>query len=122
MQRLEQENAEQARLAKLQALGRRTQKHRDWERQVLLLEKADGGTKLETFFRILVKRLDLPAAGMKAEDFPEWQEEHGEALSFLYREPELPKECGPSGALTKHIRTLTSSPACAGRSPKSTAR
>jgi hypothetical protein len=109
MQRLEQENAEQARLAKLQALGRRPQKPRDWERQVLLLEKADGATRLETFFKMLVKRLDLPAAGMKAEDFPEWQQEHGEALSFLYREPELPKKCGPSGALTKEIRRLTSS-------------
>jgi hypothetical protein len=109
MQRLDQEKAEQARLAKWKALGRRSQKHRDWERQVLLLEKADEATRLETLFKILVKRLDLPAAGMKAEDFPEWQAEHADAFSFLYREPELPKKCGPSGALTKEIRRLTTS-------------
>jgi hypothetical protein len=109
MQRLEPEKAERTRLAKLKALGRGTQKHRDWERQVVLLEKADEATRLEAFFEILVKRLDLPAAGMEAEDFAEWLEEHGQALSFLYREPPLPVKCGPSGALTRDIRRLTSS-------------
>ena len=109
MQPLDQEKEAQARLARSKAQGRKTQKHRDWERQVLLLEEADEATRLELFVKMLVKRLDLPAAGMKAEDFPEWQEAHRQALSFLYREPELPKDCGPSGALTKYIKTLTSS-------------
>lgn len=116
MQRLEQEKAEQARLKaeqarlmELKAEERMAQKHRDWERQVLLLEEGDDDTRLDTFFEILVKRLDLPTSGMEAEDFPEWVKEHGEALSFLYQEPQLPEKCGPSGALTKNIRRLTSS-------------
>jgi hypothetical protein len=109
MQRLEQEKAEQARLVELKAQERKTQKHRDWEKQVLLLEAGDEGTRLGTFFEMLVKRLDLPTSGMEAEDFPEWVKEHGETLSFLYQEPQLPEQCGPSGALTKNIRRLTSS-------------
>jgi hypothetical protein len=116
MQPLEQEKATQARLraeqarqVELKAQGRKTQKQRDWERQVLLLEEGDAGARLDTFFEILVKRLDLPTAGMEAEDFPEWVKEHGEALSFLYREPHLPEKCGPSGTLTKDIRSLASS-------------
>jgi len=108
MQRLEQ-GAEQAMLAELRAQGRKAQKHRDWERQVLFLKESDEATRLDTFFEILVKKLDLPTAGMETEDFPEWEKEHGEALSFLYQEPEIPEQCGPSGALTKDIRRLTSS-------------
>ena len=49
-------------------------------------------TRLDTFFEILLKRLDLPTAGMETEDFPEWEKEHGEALSFLYKEPDLPEQ------------------------------
>jgi len=116
MQRLEPEKAEpgrliaeQALLAELKAQGRKAQKHRDWERQVLFLKESDEDTKLDAFFEILLKRLDLPTAGMETEDFPEWEKEHGEALSFLYPEPDLPEQCGPSGALTKDIRRLTSS-------------
>jgi hypothetical protein len=116
MQRLEQGKAEQARLkaeqaclAELKAQGRKAQKHRDWERQVLFLKESDEGARLDTFVEILLKRLDLPTAGMEPEDFPEWVKEHDEALSFLYNEPELPEKCGPSGALTKDIRRLTSS-------------
>jgi hypothetical protein len=115
MQRLEQEKAEQARLkaeqailAELKAQGRKAQKHRDWEKQVLFLKQSDEDTRLDTFFEILLKKLDLPTAGMEPEDFPEWEKEHDEALSFLYREPDLPEQCGPSGALTKQIRRLTS--------------
>jgi hypothetical protein len=116
MQRLEQEKAEQARpraeqarLMELKAQERETRKHRDWERQVLLLEECDEGARLNTFFEILLKRLDLPASSMEAEDFPEWVKEHGDALSFLYQEPQLPEKCGPSGALTRNIKRLTSS-------------
>jgi hypothetical protein len=116
MQRLEQEKAEQARLkaeqarlVELKAAERKAQKQRSWERQVLLLEEGDEGTRLDTFFEILVKKLDLPTAGMEAEDFAEWVKEHAEALSFLYQEPHLPEKCGPSGALTKNIRRLTAS-------------
>ena len=67
MQRPEQEKAEQARLkaeqaylVELKAQGRKAQKHRDWERQVLFLKESDEGTRLDTFFEILLKRLDLP--------------------------------------------------------------
>ena len=116
MERLEEPKAEQARLKaeqaclmELKAQGRKAQKHRDWERQVLFLKESDKGTRLDTFFEILLKRLDLPTAGMETEDFPEWVEAHEEALAFLYHEPDLPEKCGPSGALTKHIRRLTSS-------------
>ena len=109
MQRLEQGKADQAMLAELKAQGRKAQKHRDWERQVLFLKESDEPARLETFFEILLTKLDLPAAGMETEDFPEWEKEHGEALSFLYQEPDLPEQCGPSGALTKDIRRLTSS-------------
>ena len=101
--------AEQAFLVELKAQGRKAQKHRDWERQVLFLKESDEDTRLDTLFEILLKRLDLPTAGMETEDFPEWEKEHREALSFLYQEPDLPEQCGPSGALTKHIRRLTSS-------------
>ena len=86
--------AEQACLVELKAQGRKAQKHRDWERQVLFLKESDEGTRLDTFFEILLKRLDLPTAGMETEDFPEWVKEHGEALSFLYHEPDLPEKCG----------------------------
>ena len=116
MQRLEQKKAEQARLEAEQAClvearaqVRQAQKHRDWERLVLLLKESDKRTRLDTFFDILLKRLDLPTAGMETEDFPEWEKEHGETLSFLYKEPDLPDKCGPSGAFTKDIRRLTSS-------------
>jgi hypothetical protein len=116
MQRLEPENAgqvrlkaEQAYLVELKAQGRKAQKHRDWERQVLFLKESDEVTRLDTFFEILLQRLDLPTAGMETEDFPEWVKAHGEALAFLYHEPDLPEKCGPSGALTKDIRRLTSS-------------
>ena len=101
--------AEQAFLVELKAQGRKAQKHRDWERQVLFLKESDEDTRLDTLFEILLKRLDLPTAGMETEDFPDWEKEHREALSFLYQEPDLPEQCGPSGALTKHIRRLTSS-------------
>lgn len=84
MQRLEQGKADQAMLAELKAQGRKAQKHRDWERQVLFLKESDEPARLETFFEILLTKLDLPAAGMETEDFPEWEKEHGEALSFLY--------------------------------------
>jgi hypothetical protein len=100
--------AEQAFLVELKAQGRKAQKHRDWERQVLFLKESDEDTRLDTLFEILLKRLDLPTAGMETEDFPEWEKEHREALSFLYQEPDLPEPCGPSGALTKDIRRLTS--------------
>jgi hypothetical protein len=116
MQRPEQEKsehdhlkAERAFVVELKAQGRKAQKHRDWERQVLFLKESDEGTRLDTFFEILLKRIDLPIAGMETEEFPEWVKEHGEALSFLWNEPELPEKCGPSGALTKEIRRLTSS-------------
>ena len=116
MQRPEQEKsehdhlkAERAFVVELKAQGRKAQKHRDWERQVLFLKESDEGTRLDTFFEILLKRIDLPIAGMETEDFPEWVKEHGEALSFLWNEPDLPEKCGPSGALTKEIRRLTSS-------------
>jgi hypothetical protein len=116
MQRLEQENAgqprlkaEEAILAELKAQGRKAQRHRDWERQVLFLKESDDDTRLDTFFDILLRKLDLPTAGMETEDFPEWEKEHAEALSLLYQEPDLPERCGPSGALTKDIRRLTSS-------------
>jgi hypothetical protein len=116
MQRLEPEKAEpaplkaeQAYLQELKAQGRKAQKHRDWERQVLFLKESDEGTRLDTFFEILLTRLDLPTAGMETEDFPEWVKEHGEALSFLYHEPDLPEKCEASGTLTKDIRRLTSS-------------
>jgi hypothetical protein len=116
MKRLEPEKAEQARLkaeqaylVELKAQGRKAQKHRDWERQVLFLKESDEDTRLDTFFAILLKRLDLPTAGMETEDFPEWVKEHGETLSFLYHEPDLPEICGPSGTLTKDIRRRTSS-------------
>lgn len=116
MQRLEQKKAEQARLEAEQAClveakaqVRKAQKHRDWERLVLFLKESDKRTRLDTFFDILLKRLDLPTAGMETEDFPEWEKEHGETFSFLYKEPDLPDKCGPSGALTKDIRRLTSS-------------
>jgi hypothetical protein len=116
MQRLEPEKseqaplkAEQAFLVELKAQGRKAQKHRDWEKQVLFLKESDEDTRLDTFFEILLTRLDLPTAGMQTEDFPEWEKEHGEALSFLYQEPDLPEQCGPSGALTKDIRRLASS-------------
>jgi hypothetical protein len=101
--------AEQAFLVELKAQGRKAQKHRDWERQVLFLKESDEDTRLDAFFEILLKRLDLPTAGMETEDFPEWEKEHREALSLLYQEPDLPEPCGPSGALTKNIRRLTSS-------------
>ena len=101
--------AEQAYLVELKAQGRKAQKHRDWERQVLFLKESDEGTRLDTFFEILLTRLDLPTAGMETEDFPEWVKEHGEALSFLYHEPDLPEKCDASGPLTKDIRRLTSS-------------
>jgi hypothetical protein len=104
--------AEQAFLVELKAQGRKAQKHRDWERQVLFLKESDEDTRLDTLFEILLKRLDLPTAGMETEDFPEWEKEHREALSFLYQEPDLPEQCGPSGALTKHIRRLTSKMTC----------
>ena len=84
MQRLEPEKAEpaplkaeQAYLQELKAQGRKAQKHRDWERQVLFLKESDEGTRLDTFFEILLTRLDLPTAGMETEDFPEWVKEHG---------------------------------------------
>ena len=116
MPRLEQEKAEQAHLKseqafllELKAQGRRAQKHRDWERLVLFLKESDEAARLDTFFEILIKRLDLPTAGMETEDFPEWSKEHDEALSFIYLEPDLPEKCGPSGALTEDIRRLTSS-------------
>jgi hypothetical protein len=101
--------AEQAYLVELKAQGRKAQKHRDWERQVLFLKESDEGTRLDTFFEILLTRLDLPTAGMEPADFPEWVKEHGEALSFLYHEPDLPEKCDASGPLTEDIRRLTSS-------------
>ena len=101
--------AEQACLLELKAQGRKAQKHRDWERQVLFLKESDEGTRLDTFFEILLTRLDLPTAGMEPEDFPEWVKDHGEALSFIYTEPDLPEKCDTSGPLTKEIRRLTSS-------------
>ena len=116
MQPLEQENEEQARLkaeqawlVELKAQGRKAQKHRDWEKQVLYLKESDEDARLDIFFEMLMKRLDLPAAGMEIEDFPEWEKEHAEALAFLYNEPDLPEKCGPAGALTKEVRKLTSS-------------
>jgi hypothetical protein len=107
MQHPEPVKAEQARLEESRAQGRRIQKHSDWERQVRLLEQGDEGVRLDIFFEILVKRLDLPTAGMQSGDYPEWAVEHGEALSFLYHEPHLPEACGASGAFTKDIRRLT---------------
>jgi hypothetical protein len=101
--------AEQAYLMELKAQGRKAQKHRDWERQVLFLKESDEATRLDTFFEMLLTRLDLPTAGMEPEDFPEWAKEHGETLSFLYHEPDLPEKCDASGALTKDIRRLASS-------------
>ena len=101
--------AEQAFLVELKAQGRKAQQHRDWERQLLFLKESDEDTRLDTFFEILLKRLDLPTAGMATEDFPEWEKEHREALSFIYQEPDLPEPCRPSGALTKDIRRLASS-------------
>ena len=57
MKRLEPEKAEQARLkaeqaylVELKAQGRKAQKHRDWERQVLFLKESDEDTRLDTFF------------------------------------------------------------------------
>ncbi len=101
--------ADQALLAELRAQGRKEQKHRDWERQVLFLKESDEATRLDTFFEILRQRLDLPSAGMETEDFPEWEKEHQEVLSLLFEEPALPEQCGPSGALTQAIRRLTAS-------------
>jgi hypothetical protein len=116
MQRPEPEKAEQPGsgaepvwLLELKEQGRKAQKHRDWERQVLYLKESDEQARLEAYFEMLLKRLDLPAAGMETEDFPEWVKEHGDAVAFLYSEPELPEKCDSSGALTKEIRKLASS-------------
>jgi hypothetical protein len=71
LQRPEPEKAEQAFLVELKAQGRKAQKYRDWERQVLFLKESDEDTRFDTLFEILLKRLDLPTAGMEAGDFPE---------------------------------------------------
>jgi hypothetical protein len=108
MQRLEQMKARLGALVEVKSPGARTPKQKDWEKHVRALQESDEGARIDTFFEILIRRLDLPMAGMQTEDYAEWVKEHREALAFLYREPPLPEKCGPVGSLTREIRRLGS--------------
>ncbi len=77
--------AEEVRLAELKAQGRKAEKHRNWEQQVLFLKESDEKAIIDAFFEKLMKRLNPKTAqGLDAEDFAEFAQEHTESLSLKF--------------------------------------
>lgn len=95
----------------LRRQGRAAQRDRDYEKQILFLKESDEGTRLSTFFEMLLTQVELKdyTKGTPREDddtFSERMAQHEKTVARFIETPSLPEECKEDGSLTVKIIAL----------------